>query len=78
MTIRGHVQNGSIVLDEQIALPEGAEVSINVLDASGATPAEAIGPTLFDQFQDMIGTVQGLPADFAANHDHYIHGAPKR
>lgn len=28
--------------------------------------------------RDLAGTVQELPADYAANHDHYLHGAPKR
>ena len=24
------------------------------------------------------GVIKGLPHDFALNHDHYIHGTPKR
>jgi len=28
--------------------------------------------------RDLAGTVQELPADYATNHDHYLHGAPKR
>ena len=27
---------------------------------------------------EVAGAVQGLPADFARNYDHYLHGAPKR
>ncbi|MBI4623860.1 MAG: hypothetical protein HY736_11680 [Verrucomicrobia bacterium] len=27
---------------------------------------------------EFAGTVEELPADYAANHDHYLHGAPKR
>ncbi len=26
----------------------------------------------------LAGTVEGLPSDYALNHDHYVHGAPKR
>jgi hypothetical protein len=26
----------------------------------------------------LAGTVEGLPADYALNHDHYLHGTPKR
>jgi hypothetical protein len=26
----------------------------------------------------LAGSVKGLPEDFAANHDHYLHGLPKR
>jgi hypothetical protein len=34
-------------------------------------------PTLAEQFADLIGTVPDLPGDMAAQHDHYLHGAPK-
>ncbi|MEI7940256.1 MAG: hypothetical protein WCK27_26530 [Verrucomicrobiota bacterium] len=27
---------------------------------------------------EVAGTAEGLPADFAHNHDHYLHGAPRR
>jgi hypothetical protein len=27
---------------------------------------------------EIAGTAEGLPPDFAENHDHYLHGAPKR
>lgn len=27
---------------------------------------------------EVAGTAEGLPADLARNHDHYLHGAPKR
>ncbi len=26
----------------------------------------------------LAGKAKGLPSDFAANHDHYLHGLPKR
>ena len=26
----------------------------------------------------LAGTVEGLPSDYALNHDHYLHGTPKR
>jgi hypothetical protein len=35
-------------------------------------------PSLWGQLRSMAGTVKGLPEDFAANHDHYLHGQPKR
>jgi hypothetical protein len=31
-----------------------------------------------DMPEDWIGSIDDLPEDFAVNHDHYIHGAPKR
>jgi hypothetical protein len=72
MTYRGRVKNGVIVLQPPAALPEGAEV-----DVSPAQPAGNI-PPLNERLKDVIGIVEGLPADMAENHDHYIHGAPKR
>ena len=27
---------------------------------------------------EIAGTAEGLPTDFAKNHDHYLHGTPKR
>ena len=72
MTYRGHVKNGVIVLEPPAALPEGAAV-----DVSPAQADEQI-PTLNERLKDVIGIVEGLPADMAENHDHYIHGTPKR
>ena len=27
---------------------------------------------------EVAGTAQGLPKDLAQNHDHYLHGVPRR
>lgn len=72
MTYRGRVKNGVIVLDPPATLPEGVEVE--VLPAQD----DLSGPTWGDVLKDFIGKAKGLPADMARNHDHYIHGAPKR
>lgn len=34
--------------------------------------------SLADRLRPIIGMAKGLPSDFAAQHDHYIHGTPKR
>ena len=70
MTYRGHIENGSVVLDEAVVLPEGTKVRVEPLSESGKTLAE--------RFNDLIGCVSDLPSDMAENHDHYIHGTPKR
>ena len=31
-----------------------------------------------DALLEIAGTAEGLPPDFAENHDHYLHGAPKQ
>jgi len=72
MTYRGRVKNGVIVLDEPLTLPEGAQVEVTPSDAQGD------GPTWAEVFKDVIGKAAGLPADSSINHDHYLHGAPKK
>jgi hypothetical protein len=76
MTYRGVVKNGVVVFPEGTDLPEGTEVRIEPVAREENLPSE--GPTLAEQFADVIGTVPELPSDMAAQHDHYLHGAPKR
>ncbi len=70
MTYRGHVENGLVVFDERVDLTDGTEVQVQ--------PVLQQPSTLAERFRDMIGCVSDLPADMAENHDHYIHGTPKR
>jgi hypothetical protein len=68
-----------VVLDEGVALPEGTPVQVEPLAPSEAPPANASAD--FAQFLDELEAEAGLfegPADFAAEHDHYLYGAPKR
>ncbi len=76
MVYRGHVKGGVVVLEKGAGLPEGTEVRIEPVAAPEQSPAE--GRTLAERFSDVIGTVPELPVDMAAQHDHYLHGAPKR
>lgn len=76
MVYRGVVKDGVVVLGEGANLPDGTEVHIAPV-AHGQHISEQ-GPTLTEQFGDVIGTVPELPPDMAARHDHYLHGAPQR
>ncbi len=79
MTYRGHVENGVVVLDEPAKLPEGAEVEVTLREQRDASVGdEKRIPTLAERLAPLIGCVKGLPSDFAENHDHYLHGAPKK
>ena len=40
--------------------------------------AEAGVSTLYERLQPFIGVVNDLPPDMARNHDHYLHGVPKK
>jgi hypothetical protein len=71
MSYTGQVQNGVVVLDDGKPLPEGTRVRVEPL-------APEQPPTLAEIFKDFIGIVDDLPADLAKNHDHYLHGQPKK
>ena len=76
MTYRGVVKNGVVVLGEAAGLAEGTEVRVEPVAGGESFPSE--GPTLVEQFSNVIGAVPDLPPDMAEHHDHYLHGAPKR
>jgi hypothetical protein len=71
MVFKGHIKNGTIVLDESAPLPEGAEVRVEVVEA-GAEPS-----SLRDFLLSIAGKAEGLPPDASTNLDHYLYGLPK-
>jgi hypothetical protein len=83
MTYRGHVKNGSVVLDPPAKLPDGTAVSVRPLKATAVKavrkkkPSKRV-PSLYDRLKPVIGKAVGLPPDAARNHDHYLYGTPKR
>ena len=76
MTLKGHFENGQIVLDEPANVPNGTPVTVQLDTESTQKPAS--GKSVWDALLEIAGTVEGLPPDMAENHDHYIHGTPKR
>ena len=79
MTYRGTVKNGVVVLDDPAALPEGTEVSVRPAKGSARRGEGRARPaTMYERYKRFIGKAEGLPADFSANHDHYLYGVPKR
>lgn len=80
MDLEGTVVNGVVVPDEPERLSEGARVRIvgGEVTAAGSAPVLRRPSALAERLLKLAGTAPGLPADMARNHDHYIHGAPKR
>lgn len=72
MVYRGRILNGVAVLEGDAKLPEGTEVLIQPAEQSAKTR------TLSERFANVIGACPDLPQDMARNHDHYLHGTPKR
>jgi len=76
MSFDGVVHNGQVVLAVGDALPEGTSVRATLERAETPAPPST-EPTLKSLLR-LAGAVKGMPSDFAAQHDHYIHGTPKR
>jgi hypothetical protein len=72
MNREGTVVNGVVVLDPGPGLPDGTRVELTVKRESAAP--SALGQRLLK----LAGIAKGLPSDLAEQHDHYIHGTPKR
>ena len=70
MTYLGTVSGGVVVPERGTSLPEGAQVRIELIEA----PQSTLGQRLMK----FAGRAQGLPKDMARNHDHYLHGQPKK
>jgi hypothetical protein len=65
------VEDGKIVLPPGIDWPDGTVVRIEPM-----TKPEP--KTLRELMKDFEGIADDLPSDMAENHDHYIHGHPKK
>jgi hypothetical protein len=76
MTYRGQVKNGVVVLEGGPLPAEGTSVRVEVIEA--ISPASSDRQSIWNKLLELSGTVEGLPADMAEQHDHYIHGTPKR
>lgn len=66
MSITAVVEKGVIKLPKDVVWASGTIVRIE--------PVEQQSPTLLETLQDFDGMAGDLPADLAANLDHYIHG----
>ena len=72
MTYRGHIEKGVVVFDGTVRPADGAVVHVEEVAPN------ADQPTWAEVFKDLIGAAEGLPVDMAENHDHYIHGTPRK
>lgn len=77
MAYMGHVENGAIVLDEPVALPDGAVVKIEfAVELPGSD--DGSGPSFTERFSEVLGKARSMPEDAAEDHDHYLYGGAKR
>ena len=77
MTYHGHVENGCVVLDDGVNLPNGTAVVVTVAHKPVEKTDREI-PTLYERLKTFIGAVDGMPSDLSENIDHYLYGHPKK
>jgi hypothetical protein len=75
MIWHGHIQDGTVVVDDPADLPPGGRVRIELLPDK--TPAETTSVTvpLGAQLLELAGSAEGLPADAARRHDDYLENS---
>ncbi len=80
MVYRGHVQEGKVVFDENVDLPEGAEVEVILRDdnasASEHRPIEEVIAEIASRIPESEWAK--LPPDLNDQLDHYVYGTPKQ
>jgi hypothetical protein len=59
-------------------LPNLKPEELRLVKAKVDDLAKAKWRTIGDALLKVAGTAEGLPRDMARNHDHYLHGAPRR
>ncbi len=70
MSYKGVITNGQIQLPPGATLPEGEEVIVEVV------PHAAMPEVAAELLK--LAKVRDWPEDLALNHDHYLHGAPRK
>jgi hypothetical protein len=66
MSITAVIEKGLIKLPKDVPWKSGTIVRIE--------PVDEQSPTLLDALKEFDGMADDLPADLAANLDHYVHG----
>jgi len=75
---------GTVVSKDTVKLPAGVElnvgsqVSIQTLGPVADPAKQSETGRLKEVLKEFIGAAEDLPSDLARNHDHYLHGAPKK
>jgi hypothetical protein len=72
MSYTGTVERGVVKLPPEADLADGTKVRIEPIE-----PAQDRNE-LTRRLRAIAATMPDLPADWAEEHDHYIHGTPKR
>ncbi|MEX2170973.1 MAG: hypothetical protein WD851_16765 [Pirellulales bacterium] len=78
MVYQGIIQNGMLLLDDGVQLPEGAPVRVELLTQPTENKKTKIDKSQLDPVFRMgeLAVDTGIP-DLAVNINHYLYGHPK-
>ena len=81
-TFKGHFDGKVFVPDEPVDLPVGKKLAVSVAeladDSAAANSATDFPLKRLAELAKGFPTDPNSPGDRAAQHDHYLYGAPKR
>jgi hypothetical protein len=73
MSYTGTVENGVVKLPPEAQWPDGTRVRLEALEPPAGRHR------FVEELRAIAATMPSdLPAEWAEQHDHYIHGTPKR
>jgi uncharacterized protein (DUF1499 family) len=72
MSFTGTVEGGIVKLPPEASWADGTKVRVEPLESPEDRRA------LVEQLRAIAQSMPDLPTDWAAQHDHYLHGTPKR
>jgi predicted DNA-binding antitoxin AbrB/MazE fold protein len=72
MSYTGTIENGVVKLPANVGWANGTQVRIEKIEV----PPDR--NELTRKLREIAARMEGLPEDWAQEHDHYIHGTPKR
>ncbi len=79
MVYRGRAENGVVVLDKSVSLPDGTEVSIRALRPKSKYHGKSVRKLGVGRaLRRLAGKAVGLRADASRSVDHYLYGHRKK
>jgi hypothetical protein len=79
MIYHGHIENGHVVLEDSVTLPEGNAVTVELRPAPDSIgEAQPANSEKRARLMKFAGIAKDLPQDGARNLEHYLYGYPKQ
>lgn len=72
MTLRAHFDGKAFIPDEPVDLPSGASVRLTIVAELRQSPLRGLAELAKEC------PITNAPPDWSEQHDHYVHGTPKR